>query len=156
MKYRYGIGLFVLLSGMILVAGCDTSTVGQQAIQTPSGTSIIRKTDQALVSQGRAVFEKHCAFCHGDQAQGDPQWRKRGPDGLFPPPPLDGSGHAWHHPSRQLREMIRNGSPPGQGNMPAWGGKLTPAEIDAVIAWFQSLWPDPVYAAWFDREERFQ
>ncbi|HFQ91959.1 MAG TPA: cytochrome c [Chromatiales bacterium] len=151
----------LVLGGMALLTACDSSTLGldsagQRAIQTPSGTSIIRKTDQALVSQGQAVFEQHCATCHGDRAQGDPQWRKRGPDGLFPPPPLDGSGHAWHHPTRQLREMISNGSPPGQGKMPAWGDKLTSAEIDAVIAWFQSLWPDPVYAAWFDREQRFQ
>ncbi len=161
MKSCHKIFLPLVLGGMALLTACDSSTLGldsagQRAIQTPSGTSIIRKTDQALVSQGKAVFEQHCATCHGDRAQGDPQWRKRGPDGLFPPPPLDGSGHAWHHPTRQLREMIRNGSPPGQGKMPAWGDKLTSAEIDAVIAWFQSLWPDPVYAAWFDREQRFQ
>ena len=138
------------------LAACDPGSIGQRAIQTPSGPSIIRKTDQVLVSQGQEIYQQHCAFCHGDQAQGDPVWRKPGADGLYPPPPLNGAGHAWHHPTRQLHEMIRNGSQPGQGNMPAWDGKLSAAEIDAVITWFQSLWPDQVYAAWFDREQRFQ
>ena len=38
--------------------------------------------------------------------------------------------------------------------MPAWGGKLSDQDIDAVIAWFQSLWPDAVYGEWFAMEQR--
>ena len=32
--------------------------------------------------------------------------------------------------------------------MPPFKDKLTAQEIDAIIAWFQSLWPDNIYAAW--------
>jgi thiol:disulfide interchange protein DsbC len=35
--------------------------------------------------------------------------------------------------------------------MPGFGDKLAPDAVDAVIAWFQSLWPDEVYAAWEQR-----
>ncbi len=158
MSKYHQMSLILLIAVSLGLVACEvgTGSVGQQAIQTPSGTSIIRKTDQVLVSQGQEIYQQNCAFCHGAQAQGDPDWRKPGADGQYPPPPLNGSGHAWHHPAPQLHEMILNGSPPGQGNMPAWDGKLSPGEIDAVIAWFQSLWPDEVYAAWFDREQRFQ
>jgi len=37
---------------------------------------------------------------------------------------------------------------------PAWGNTLSEADIEAVIAWFQSLWPDPIHAAWADTDRR--
>ena len=47
--------------------------------------------------------------------------------------------------------MIRVGSP-GAG-MPAWDGKLTKQEIDDVIVWIKSLWPDEVYDIWLKEIE---
>lgn len=97
---------------------------------------------------GQAIYQQHCAVCHGSDAEGAPLWTVPGKDGFLPPPPLNGTGHAWHHPLRQLFSMIHDGSPGGQGRMPAWRGKLEDGEILAVIAWFQSRWPDEIYAAW--------
>jgi len=97
---------------------------------------------------GAVVYRRHCAQCHGVAGEGAPEWRKPDEEGLMPPPPLDGSGHAWHHPLRQLFAMIRDGSLPGQGRMPGWGAQLSGGEILAVIAWFQSAWPTEVYRAW--------
>lgn len=48
----------------------------------------------------------------------------------------------------QLRRQIREGSQPENGNMPAFGEVLSSSEIDAAIAWFQSFWPEEIYAAW--------
>ena len=104
------------------------------------------------VSQGATVFQENCAACHGKQAEGAPEWRNVGPDGKYPAPPLNGTGHGWHHPLRILFQVVKKGSPGGQGMMPAWGGKLSDDEIIAVIAWFQSKWPDQIYAAWMERE----
>lgn len=112
-----------------------------------------RTIDAAEVARGKALFAQHCARCHGDNAQGDPNWRLRHPDGTFPPPPLDGTGHAWHHSRDWLHEVILSGTEP-QGRMPAWSGKLSDHQIDDIIAWFQSLWPDEVYATWWDMEQR--
>ena len=77
---------------------------------------------------------------------------------MYRPPPLNGSGHAWHHPKQTLHDMIKFGSPVDDsgkltGRMPAWTGKLTDEQIDAIIAWFQSLWSDQVYAIWYDQQQ---
>ncbi|HEY0720308.1 MAG TPA: cytochrome c [Gammaproteobacteria bacterium] len=133
------------------LTGCEESA--QPA--GPSTLKVARSYDSAQVARGKALFALHCARCHGESAQGDVAWRRRNADGTFPPPPLDGSGHAWHHPRHWLREMIRNGSAP-QGNMPAWAGQLNERQIDDIIAWFQSLWPDEVYSAWWEMEQRSQ
>jgi mono/diheme cytochrome c family protein len=100
---------------------------------------------------GRPLYLQHCASCHGMQGEGAAQWRRRQADGSFPPPPLNGTGHAWHHPLKALHATIAN----GQGKMPGWGDRLATAEILAIIAWFQSQWPDEIYAAWdrMNREE---
>lgn len=113
-----------------------------------------RVRDDFAILRGGKLYQRNCASCHGAQGQGDPNWRHRGADGKFPPPPLNGTGHAWHHPLKILRYVIKRGSPGGQGNMPAWQGKLSDRQIDDIIAWFQSRWPDEVYNAWYRIDRR--
>ncbi len=106
------------------------------------------------VARGAVVYAQNCASCHGDNAHGSFTWRKQGADGLFPPPPLDGSAHAWHHPLRALVSQIKFGARGGRGNMPEFSEKLSDEQVADVIAWFQSQWPDETYAAWFKTEMR--
>ena len=100
------------------------------------------------------VYAQHCANCHGESAQGTFAWRKRDADGKFPPPPLDGTAHAWHHPIRVLGSQIKSGAPGGQGSMPGFAAALSDEQVLDVIAWFQSHWSDEIYAAWLDIETR--
>ena len=65
-----------------------------------------RPMNTKQIAVGKAVFEKNCQICHGSQAQGAPNWRQRDVDGRFPPPPLDGSAHAWHHSLSELKNKI--------------------------------------------------
>ena len=59
------------------------------------------------IQTGSRVFQDECAQCHGAQAQGiTADWRERLDDGSFPPPPLNGSAHAWHHPLSVLLQLI--------------------------------------------------
>jgi mono/diheme cytochrome c family protein len=51
-----------------------------------------------------------------------------------------------------LFHVVKNGSPGEQGTMLAWGEKLSDDDMIAAIAWFQSKWPDQIYAAWMQRE----
>ena len=111
-----------------------------------------RKLDPEKIKRGEAVYRKNCASCHGPNGEATPGWRNPGADGRYPPPPLDGSAHAWHHSTETLEEMIRKGSP-GGGGMPPWDGKLTNQEIDDVIVWIKSLWPDDVYDVWHNEIE---
>jgi mono/diheme cytochrome c family protein len=112
-----------------------------------------RKLNPEKIKRGEAVYLKNCASCHGPNGEGTPGWRTPGADGRYPPPPLDGSAHAWHHSTDTLEEMIRKGSPGGAGGMPAWDGKLTNQEIADVIVWIKSLWPDDVYEVWYKEIE---
>ncbi|MGE0081586.1 MAG: cytochrome c [Thiohalomonadaceae bacterium] len=137
---------FILLT-LAFAAGCDREPGGHPA-------EVARLKDPALIARGGALFGRHCASCHGARAEGTPDWRRRDAEGYFPPPPLDDTAHAWHHPLQDLRTMIRRGSLPGQGRMPGWGGKLSEEDIDALIAWIQSLWSAEVYAAWLEIDRR--
>lgn len=104
------------------------------------------------VKQGAAVFSKHCAECHGQHAQGLAEdWRQKLPDGSYPPPPLNGSAHAWHHSLSSLKRTVRDGGIRLGGKMPPFKYKLSDEEIESVIAFFQDKWIDEVYAAWLQR-----
>ncbi len=149
-----GILLGLLLLGAL--QGCDESKYGDSELRggLPVPEGVKRNLDPAVLAQGEAIYQQHCASCHGVDASGDANWRKRDAKGFFPPPPLNGSGHAWHHSSEVLANVIRNGSPDSKGKMPAWGDKLSAQDIDAVIVWFQSRWPAQVYDAWFEMQQR--
>lgn len=117
----------------------------------------VRPLDRSpeTLAQGQALYQRNCARCHGRSAQGAPNWRQPDAAGRYPPPPLNGSGHTWHHPLAQLRAVIREGTMP-RGNMPAWGGRLDDRQIDAIIAWLQSKWPRELFQAWERTDRRAQ
>lgn len=103
--------------------------------------------------QGKALFTEHCAQCHGPEAASVPNWREKNAEGKYPPPPLNGTAHAWHHPMPLLRRTIREGGAPVGGVMPPFKDKLDATQIDAVIASFQSYWGDELYTAWLERNQ---
>jgi mono/diheme cytochrome c family protein len=101
--------------------------------------------DLSLVAEGRAVYAIHCASCHGDNLEGQPNWREQLPTGRLPAPPHDASGHTWHHLDRQLFEITKNGVsdivPGYQSDMPAFKSSLSDEQIWAVLAFIKSSWP---------------
>lgn len=100
---------------------------------------------------GKTVFAENCARCHGEFGQGIVEnWKKPNPDGSFPPPPLNGSAHTWHHPFEVLMQTIDKGGAPVGGTMPAFGDSLSNREKIAVIAYFQSLWDKETYERWVE------
>jgi mono/diheme cytochrome c family protein len=109
-----------------------------------------------MVNKGHNLYQKHCGACHGSEGQGAPNWQQVGPDGNYPPPPLNGTGHAWHHPRAALVRTIKHGTIAIGGKMPGWDDKLSDEDIASVIAWFQSRWPDELYQAWarMDQQSR--
>lgn len=142
------------LAGLAMVA-CERAPSGVANQAGDSAAPLDRHQDAAQVARGKAVYETHCLECHGPGGRGLPgDWRIRDADGRFPPPPLDDSAHAWHHPTAVLLEVIREGSPGGQGNMPAWKDKLAEQEMQDVVAYIKSLWSDEIYALWWKMEQQ--
>ncbi len=135
-----------LLALPLLLAACGKNPAPQlrQMEQAP-----VRAFDPAKLERGRGLFAQNCASCHGDHAQGAQNWFEQDARGKWPPPPLNGTGHAWHHPRAVLERTIREGTAALGGDMPAWDGKLSKEDIDAIIDWLQQQWPEELYAAWW-------
>jgi mono/diheme cytochrome c family protein len=104
-----------------------------------------------LVATGSQLFQQHCAECHGTNAEGTSEWKKTDASGHYPPPPLNGSAHAWHHSIPQLTRSIKQGGQQLGGVMPGFGDKLDDQQILALIAFFQSTWPTEIYDRWHNR-----
>ncbi len=104
---------------------------------------------EAQVQTGQQLFENHCAACHGLQAQGlVANWKQRDDNGLLPPPPLNGSAHAWHHAMPLLLEIVQQGGSLYDGSMPGFVDVLNTQEQLATVAYFQSYWDNETYNLW--------
>ena len=106
-------------------------------------------SDLELVTLGAAVYTEHCASCHGRNLEGEPDWRRRRPDGTLPAPPHDATGHTWHHADELLFRMTREGPAAvvGKGyqsTMTGFAGILDDREIWASLAYIKSRWPAEV------------
>ena len=60
----------------------------------------------------------------------------------------------WHHPKSALVQAIKEGTLKLGGGMPAWKGTLTDEDIEAVVSWIQSRWPEDVYKSWALMDEK--
>ncbi len=106
--------------------------------------------DARQVALGAQVYRDNCASCHGANLEGQPDWTTRKPDGRFPAPPHDETGHTWHHPDDTLFSLTKVGlkpplAPAGyQSDMPAFGGVLSDEQIWAVLAFIKSRWPEKI------------
>ncbi len=98
---------------------------------------------------GEALYAEHCATCHGDDLEGQPNWRAPNPDGTLPAPPHDDSGHTWHHPDDMLRDYTRLGGRETlrqmevtgvTSAMPAFGNVLDDTQIESILNFIKSRW----------------
>jgi mono/diheme cytochrome c family protein len=86
---------------------------------------------------GAQVYSQNCASCHGANGQGL--------EGAFPP--LAGNPYVTGDPTKVIA-TVDNGlhgaivvsGHPFNGVMPAWKGKLSPAELASVITYIRSNW----------------
>ena len=85
-----------------------------------SSLSATNSPPSPLVAQGQHLFLMNCAHCHGDDARGD-----EGPD-----------LHGLRKTDARLSALINNGI---KGEMPRFNQKLSPSDIQALIAFLNSL-----------------
>ena len=65
---------------------------------------------RTVIALGRELYAEHCASCHGDKLQGQPDWKIPLANGRYPAPPHDVTGHTWHHADALLERIVRDGS----------------------------------------------
>lgn len=103
----------------------------------------IDKTSRAQNSLGKELYQANCAFCHGDELQGQPHWDKKYIEGKRPAPPLNASGNIALLSNRELFEITKYGgqpfAPPGYINeMPAFEMLLKDSQIWAILAFLRA------------------
>lgn len=106
---------------------------------------ILKPDESSIVSAGRIVYMDNCASCHGENLEGQPNWRQRTPSGRLPAPPHDETGHTWHHADKALFDLTKFGpqfvaGPDYQSDMPAFDGILSDDEIVATLSYIKSTW----------------
>jgi len=106
---------------------------------------------QDQVESGKKLYKQTCIACHLEDAKGTANWQDSLDDGSYPPPPLNGTAHTWHHPLGQLHEVIKYGLIEYGTTMPAWKNVYNDEEILSLIASFQSYWSDEIYLNWIER-----
>lgn len=104
--------------------------------------------------RGAELFREHCAACHGLAAAGQSAERPAGgfdEAGNRLAPALNGTGHAWHHPPELLFRYIEQGSVDASSPMPAFGDRLDETEIESIVAYIRSLWPERILLKYRER-----
>lgn len=104
------------------------------------------------LTEGKALYLAHCASCHGISLEGEADWQSPDQEGFLPAPPHDETGHTWHHDRDLLIAITKFGVAEAAGlggyqsKMPAFVGVLSDREIEQVIDWIESRWPDEIRA----------
>ena len=138
-----------LRKDIILIISVSTALWGCAKVTTTSE----RWYTPEQVATGKPLYAKHCAGCHGEKGRGGPKWDRPKADGSYPPQPLNGSGHSWHHSlSSHEKTIAQGGTHPG-ATMPGFSNVLNRQERLAIIAAFQNFWDDQTYAGWLQRGE---
>ena len=132
---RLAVLLVTALISLLLIGSGRDALSGEKSVSA-----------KQVVAVGQAIYVKQCARCHGDDLQGQPNFRQRLPNGKMPAPAHDETGHTWHHPDWQLFEITKTGRQPFRPpeyktDMPAYKDILTDGEIWAVLAFINNSWP---------------
>lgn len=101
--------------------------VKKETAEAPHGLFSVAEAAEAnpaLIEEGKQIFIKQCAKCHGDNAKG-----KIGPN-------LTDRDFRYGGKDKDLKKSIKSGR---KGGMPAFNGILTDKQIDAVIAFIRSI-----------------
>jgi len=124
------------LPPLTLIFACASAAAAAQAATKPAATKNPVASTPESITAGKALFQKYCRFCHGDDAKGNgPQ----APEGTHPPDLTDA---VWDHGSAdfQIFANIRDGIGP-KFDMKPYGTKLMPQDIWNLVNYLRSIGP---------------
>jgi len=127
----------------------EPSSIGLQNIPTLGFVAPIQESREVPIEMddprfpiepapfGKALYETHCAECHGINGEGQDQSAST----LIVPPPHNSTGHTWHHPDQQNFATVYLGRHfDGAMEMPGFSGKLSVEEIFSILAYIKTFW----------------
>ena len=102
-----------------------------------------------MISRGKIAYQNNCASCHQVNLSGAENWKGVDEDGHRKAPPLNGTGHTWHHDDETLHKIIKYGLvgiiSDYEGKMGGFKDNLSDKDIDSVLAYIKSFWTDDYY-----------
>ena len=109
----------------------------------------ITTESKIMIERGKIVYQNNCVSCHMVNLSGAKNWKGLDEDGHRKAPPLNGTGHTWHHDDKTLHSIIKYGLAKlvknYEGKMMGFGDNLSDKEIDSVLAYLKSYWPKDKY-----------
>ena len=109
----------------------------------------ITRDSELMIARGKTIYQNNCISCHQANLVGVENWKELDEDGHRKSPPLNGTGHTWHHDDATLHNIIKYGLVKlvknYQGKMLGFEGKLKDKDIDSVLAYIKSFWLDDMY-----------
>ncbi len=159
MKSRWTVGLLLVggfgVGALLASTGGGQAPSGSRPAPTPASgdqapSSLPADATAEHLARGAELYQLHCASCHGENGEGQPNWKVTREDGSLPAPPHDASGHTWHHADAQLLEIIAKGGTVymPESRMPGFEDILTADEMRATL--------DQIKRWWGPEELRFQ
>ena len=109
----------------------------------------ITRDSPSMIIRGKINYENNCVSCHQVNLIGAENWNGLDEDGHRKAPPLNGTGHTWHHDDATLHNIIKYGLAKlvknYEGKMLGFEDNLKDKDIDSVLSYIKSFWPDDVY-----------
>ena len=146
--------LLIMCFPLFLLTACSNDTESNTTRSIPSTQSVIVSGPENAkeVIRGKVVYKENCQTCHGKKAVGQvANWRESLANGKYPAPPLNGTGHAWHHSESILLRTINTGGIAMGGTMPPFQEVLSEKDKQSVLSYIKSLWPEKTYKMWFQK-----
>ena len=109
----------------------------------------ITRDSALMIARGKIIYENNCVSCHQVNLVGVENWKGLDEDGHRKAPPLNGTGHTWHHDDATLHNIIKYGLAKlvknYEGKMIGFGDKINDKQIDSVLSYIKSHWEDEIY-----------
>ncbi len=107
----------------------EWDTLNQAQVMLPAvTTAAAAPASPELIAEGQKLYGVLCTQCHGSSGQGTPL-----------APALNNQTFLDTTPDAAIRQIIAMGV--SGTRMPAWGGRLTDADIEAITAYLRSWQP---------------
>ncbi|MCH2630051.1 MAG: cytochrome c [Nisaea sp.] len=134
-------GRFVAISFLIAIA-ITISKIYYDRVNVEA-FSFVDEKNQSQIGLGKKLYQANCAFCHGDNREGQPLWNKTYINGKRPAPPLNLSGYVPALSNRELFDITKYGGQPFApkdyiNEMPSFEMLLKDNEIWAIVAFLRS------------------